>query len=329
MSTNENNIPDNKAGARLAEAIREIYLQATDEDKATAEAIVTNKELAVVSISGHVASVIASDYNGRNRPISIPRVGLYSNSMLAEGEWLDGEMKLFEDNTMADGQHRMIAMAMATLTNPDISFQFVVKPNIKRSQMYAIDSGKSRTLKDFIALDGYSHANMKAIIVSRTAPLLYELDYGSKLRNVTIKGRLDYVAENDDVLNASITVAKQCLFNIDTPVLTQAEIATGIFMLIMGGYDKKQIATYYQDLLTGNSTYEGSPQPAIYKLLKKQLEVKTRAGVLAPVTKLGTCIRGMFYTHQGKAIKKSEIPWNPKKDTFPTNRPVAELEAVA
>jgi len=103
-----------------------------------------------VTIVPEQANNIIEVMNIRNRPVSQRKVNEYAEQM-RKGIWkLNGEtIKVTEDNTLLDGQHRLLACIKAGV--PFDTFFVTVKDN---TAFDTIDIGKKRTGSDTMAVLG-------------------------------------------------------------------------------------------------------------------------------------------------------------------------------
>lgn len=92
--------------------------------------------------------------NTRNRSISNRRIHEYTRQ-IRDGQWrANGEtIKIAEDGTLIDGQHRLLAVVAAKK-----SIEAYVIRNLPLNCMDTIDIGRKRTCSDFLAIDGVKYS---------------------------------------------------------------------------------------------------------------------------------------------------------------------------
>jgi hypothetical protein len=112
---------------------------------------------AVERISPRKARSLLSN-NGRNRNLRMPRVRELSGAM-QRGEWeLNGEtVKVADDGTLLDGQHRLEA-----ILHSGVTIQSVVVRGLPTTAQDTVDTGRRRRLADVLSLEGYPDANALA-----------------------------------------------------------------------------------------------------------------------------------------------------------------------
>jgi hypothetical protein len=97
-------------------------------------------------------------HNGRNRNLRPERVRELSGAM-RRGEWeLNGEtIKIADDGTLLDGQHRLEA-----IVHSGVTIESVVVRGLPIVAQDTIDTGRKRRLADVLSLEGYPDANALA-----------------------------------------------------------------------------------------------------------------------------------------------------------------------
>ena len=110
----------------------------------------TPLNIEVLEITPHMAQVWL-ERGGKNRRVS-PRLVIRLAAAIRRGEWmLTGDsIKIGEDNTVLDGQHRLHAIFQA-----GIPVTSLVVRNVAATAMDVIDTGRARKASDVLALHGY------------------------------------------------------------------------------------------------------------------------------------------------------------------------------
>jgi hypothetical protein len=108
----------------------------------------------------------ASDYletMDLNRPVIESRVKLYARQMSA-GEWLPSPQPIIfnTEGQLIDGQHRLWAVIES-----GASIEVAVARNYDTSIREVLDTGKSRTATDLLALAGYPNPKLHAAAITR------------------------------------------------------------------------------------------------------------------------------------------------------------------
>jgi hypothetical protein len=109
-----------------------------DRDNSEAEMVTKNKV---------VTPLLAKQWlekNGNNRPINKTRVE-QMRSVIKDGNWMVTHqgVAFYEDGTLADGQHRLAAIAAG-----DVAVPMMVTWGLSRRLIHAIDSGRPRSVRD-------------------------------------------------------------------------------------------------------------------------------------------------------------------------------------
>lgn len=109
----------------------------------------TNSTTAVVTITPEIAERLLKN-NVNNRPINTSRVKALAQDM-ALGKWgLNGEtIKIYNDGTLADGQHRLSACVMS-----GVPFQTYIVRNLQKEVLPTIDCGEKRSLVHSLKMKG-------------------------------------------------------------------------------------------------------------------------------------------------------------------------------
>ena len=115
----------------------------------------------IVTITPGVAKEMLIN-NTHNRKVSESKVHLWAESM-KRGEWtLNGEaIKIADDGTILDGQHRLYAVIESGVT-----IQSLVVSGLPKQSQETMDTGKQRTLADVLTLRGYRNATDVSGIVT-------------------------------------------------------------------------------------------------------------------------------------------------------------------
>jgi hypothetical protein len=101
--------------------------------------------------------------NGINRKLSRARVRVLS-AAIERGEWQpDGNpIKLAEDGSVLDGQHRLTAVAEGKMSVPVIIIR-----GLPAESRLVVDSGKSRSFSDYLEMQGFPNSlNMASVVRS-------------------------------------------------------------------------------------------------------------------------------------------------------------------
>ena len=108
-----------------------------------------NENIELVTITPEIASKLL-ETNFNNRPINNGRVKALAKDMLM-GKWeINGEtIKIYEDGTLSDGQHRLSACVEA-----NIPFKTYIVRNVSKNALTTIDCGEKRSLLHGLQMKG-------------------------------------------------------------------------------------------------------------------------------------------------------------------------------
>lgn len=103
----------------------------------------------IVTITPEIATKLLEN-NLNNRPINLTRVKALAQDMLI-GKWeVNGEtIKIYEDGTLADGQHRLSACVMS-----GVPFQTYIVKNLHKEVLPTIDCGEKRSIVHGLKMKG-------------------------------------------------------------------------------------------------------------------------------------------------------------------------------
>lgn len=115
----------------------------------------------IVTITPQLAAQLLEQNTG-NRKVSKANYNRVLEAM-SKGEWeLNGEaIKIARDGRILDGQHRLMVAA-----ENDLTFQTLVVYGLPDQTQDTMDTGKSRTASDVLAINGYPSTNNLASIVA-------------------------------------------------------------------------------------------------------------------------------------------------------------------
>ena len=128
------------------------------------------KDSAVVTITPEIAKELLK-HNVGNRKINQANVKRIAEDMIAGDYKLNGEtIKIYEDGTLADGQHRLMACVLS-----GVPFETYIIKGIKKDVLPTIDAGKQRSLVESLNMIG---CGVDKLILPA---INYYFNYGNKL----------------------------------------------------------------------------------------------------------------------------------------------------
>lgn len=102
----------------------------------------------LVKITPSMARMFLGDSNKQNRSVSMSRVAMYANDM-KNGDWMTTHQGIcfFDDGSLADGQHRLMA-----ITKSDVTVEMMVTSGMPKSSIMGIDTGRPRDAAGVISI---------------------------------------------------------------------------------------------------------------------------------------------------------------------------------
>lgn len=184
------------------------------------------KPIATGGLTMEVATVTAAvaeewlELNHSNRTVRKNRVAEFRRDMLANNWRKVGDPIRFDTNGhLIDGQHRLLAVCNAAITNPDIAFDFVVIRGVEPEDRHVIDIGTRRSASDQLKMAGNKNPTMLASAAKWCAMWDRKGFNSNDTANKTISHAeiMTYVNEHPDLEVAVAKVANSWRSKIDIP----------------------------------------------------------------------------------------------------------------
>lgn len=236
-------------------------------------------DMEIRSITPAVAKVLLKDEDP-NRKISARRVNQMALTM-KKGEWALGPpIMLDRTGRLMDGQHRLSAVVQA-----DVAVQFVVIRGVDRKSTFgAIDSGKSRTLADWLYIEDPNVTNASVLASVARMLTVYLQDgpwYGvayTDARGSRRKQGKQYdlsIIRQGDIFREHQTLIRESMASVPRAVsrLMPQTIAVMLHMLF-AKKDRTLADCFFHDLTTGERVGRHDP---VY-LLRERL-ISNRASL--------------------------------------------------
>jgi hypothetical protein len=197
---------------------------------------------------------LAKDYlavTAPNRPLSEATVAERMRSFL-DGKWkFNGAPIRFNTNgQLIDGRHRLTGYLAALQVNPNLPpFLCLVVYGIKEDAMMTIDTGRLRTVRDHLNIQGNISTHVLSAVLRKLAYFAYEQTDKVKL---TIEEVLNILDRHPNVMSS----VKRC-----APIEIVPKSTLGAIHYI-GGYHQGYLeeANNFLDVFrTGKPGYEGCP----------------------------------------------------------------------
>jgi hypothetical protein len=252
--------------------------------------------------------------NTHNRNVNTRIVAKYARDM-KNGEWeFNGEaIKIADDGTMLDGQHRVLAVIEA-----DVAIDMLVIEGLKRQTQNTMDDGRKRSLADALRLKGEKDVNNLAAALR----MLYSYErHGvpSQISSASATTRecID-VLERNPGLRESADYTKNQRGKQSASKIIAASYVTS-FHYIFNIAQSNEDATRFFDLLgSGDGLKAGDP---IHTLRERMIDDKMKSGraeSLGTNQKLAFIVRSFNGWMQGETLQK--LQWRAggaHPDAFP------------
>lgn len=208
----------------------------------------------ITTITPDLAEVMLSR-NTHNRKIG-QAVLKQIKASLVRGEWkLNGEaVKIARDGTILDGQHRLRACV-----ETGIPFQTLVIEGLEHDTQDTMDTGKTRTPADVLALHGYQNTTtLAATLTSIIRTEEYSLRAavraggGTSTNPITRKQMLDRLEAEPDLVAVSNFGKKYGRIGIS------GRVASTLYY-VFSKIDKEDAEHFFDKLWTGEGLGRGNP----------------------------------------------------------------------
>lgn len=248
-------------------------------------------------ITPKLARQILDANNTGNRPVSPGRVSQYARDMMA-GRWMStgDTIKFAAGGRLLDGQHRLRAVVEA---NKPIDF--MVARGVASSVFTAIDTGKSRTGTDVLAIEGMEPELART--VSTAARMCYGYDTGTPThkpgdhRRLDNQGVLDYVTKYPGIVDAAKFVHDNWK---NTSLLSRAQLTWALFEARRSKKaDSDAADLFILDLLEGSMLSREDP---VFRLREALIDERTSTRKSGTESVLGALVKAWNKRVEGKRI---------------------------
>lgn len=230
---------------------------------------------------------------------------------LRRGEWaLNGEaIKVSETGSVLDGQHRLLASV-----NTGMPFDTVLITGLPAATRDTMDQGKSRTVADVLALNGYWNVNELAAIVSGIIQAeergIFSAVSGKLSGSVTaqqVVGKLTREPSLVDVMRSVGTMKKFLTVRV-----------AGILRYSFDQIDIDDSEDFFTKLRTGEGLRSGDPLLALRVSLLAMHDHRGYRGHRDPIRMSGVTIKAWNAYRDGATIERlSYRPGGVNPEPFP------------
>lgn len=304
-----------KAETEFNLAMDEALKRATDEDRANAAALgKPGSGIRIETITPTIASVVFREMNKRNRTVGMSKVIVQRDAM-NRGEWKlhHQGIAFYPDGTLADGQHRMAALALSS-SQP---LRFVVSSDFDKDAIDAIDRSARRTAGEALVMLGIEDGKAKASMARTVMEYVYEEQNGRR-PSFTDPQVEKWVLDHDETLSKALNVGRKSVENVSDPCLGQAEAATFACLMLIGGWGDQATVSYIASIQQGVATYPESPTVALSKLYLRAKINARRTDRLSKKAKIALALKGAALWLEEKSVAR--MTWNASKESLPTHQ---------
>ncbi len=269
------------------------------------------------------AAVLYKDHQGHNRDFSLAKAKFYSDAMKRR-EWklIHQGLAFYPDGKIADGQHRVAAVAISNTTQ-----SFVMFSNFGDGNVGAIDAGKPRSAGDAVQLRGFEDPKIKATVSKAVMDYEHDVQNGWKLNPTTFQVE-GFVEANDEVIGEAVRMAKQISAKCAEPCLTPKECAVSFLLLVRGGYSANAATAIVSAIQLGVADHEGAPTAILSRMFLKAKHSERRVHRINRRTKLAMICKAASLHVLGKTVTESAVKWNRKREPLPAAQPPVLSDAA-
>ena len=280
-----------------------------------ARKIAPGKELKLTAKVELVSPEMAHDLlltNKGNRKISYQHVGWLTRQM-ENDHWLTTHQGIAIDtnNELQDGQHRLEAI-MRSMTS---QYMLVVR-NVDPATFMVLDSGKPRSAKDALSIEGYespaAYANGARFSLVYASGK-FQANIGNRDLNITNWSILEFADKNIKFLDKVIPHYQE-LLKVNGKVLTLSWVVGLLYaMKRIKGCDLETGMAFFDNVVIG----EGLKDNYAPELFLRNWLIKSKIADLKPSKKmvLANVIMGWNYFRSDRPVTKM-WSWT-KNDEFP------------
>lgn len=238
----------------------------------------------VVTLTPSAAKALL-EKNIDNRPLSSVTVSKYASAII-RGEWqLNGEpIIIFEDGTLANGQHRCSAVVKA-----GIPIQTLIVYGASKSSFATIDAGKSRNASDVLAISGEKSTN---VLSSAARAYIFEFLQGRAQYEITSTQILECVESHPHII---YWVRKH---GADKAKKILPSAFCGILAIASERYGIEKMEKFFDQVVSGINL--GKTDPAY--LLRERLLNQTKSSQLSALVKRAFIVKSVNAYVMGKKI---------------------------
>jgi len=311
MSESTKEVVETAALSALREEIEAIAKLATSVDRKKANSII-GKELppTFVELLPTIAALVFVNANGVNRGLSVARIRNYCDDM-KRGEWRKNHqgVAFYSNKRMADGQHRMAAVAISGTTQT-----MLLVNGMEEDSIDTVDRSTRRTAGESLVMKGMGNGKLLAKAGKEV------MQYSAK-----VEGRSDrftdiqietFTVANRDLLQHGLAIGEDSTHNVTDPCLTRADAQMVACILVSGGWHIYLIEAFLSSLQRGVATYPEAPTTFLSKLLMRSKLSDRRKDVIPKFDQKALCLKALDLWAHNMSVTK--LKWS-LSEGVPTN----------
>lgn len=262
----------------------------------------------IMEISPDLAKLLLEG-NSRNRNISPDRVNAISKDIL-DGKWVfDGApIRIAENGKLLDGQHRLTAIAKS-----GVSVQSLVIRGLSDGSAVTMDSGRSRSLGDYLKMTGEKDSAVLATSIRACMGVHQDGLVKDRFAVPSNQESVQFLKDHPEVRECAAVGRR---VSGAFPAIPLSVVAG--FYFLFSKIDKEDADYFFQELVKPSHS-EGSPILALREcLIAKKLSNKHTGGRVSRHWQSGVILKSWNAFREGREIKTLRFnPGGAKKETAP------------
>lgn len=245
--------------------------------------------------------------NAENRPFKMPWAITLADAM-TKGEWHEdtGEaLKIAEDGTLIDGQHRLTAVIISGK-----QLRFAVMRNAKKEIFKVIDSGIKRTGGDALATCGVKNASWISAIIKSYNAIKKQRSQDTRQSGGLSNSQVLSMYFPNERLWQEIFKKAQMYYNDFSKIINGSTI--GGLYAVFHEISPSDAEAFFDGLCKGVALTESD---AVFVLRQRLMNDKMSKGRLPQQYKLALMIKAWNLFRAGKPAKI--LKWNSIDEEFP------------
>ena len=233
--------------------------------------------------------------NPNNRKLKQTHINRLAQDMLDGNFVYNGESVKFDEfGKLLDGQHRLSAIVLSNKPQ-----QMLVARDVPRSSMRTIDRGQSRTVADWLKIQGFSNYT----ILSGAARMLHNFEKGT-IHSSNAMGKF-HPTDADAVLARHPGLTESVAFVMGhrsgLKRVYRSDSSAAVIHYIFSHIDPQKADQFIEQLATGVGLDATSPILHLRERLTDDIVNKNKK--LTPVTRLALIFKVWRYFYKGRKMK--------------------------